>query len=462
MQYFHMQLREYQTDFINNIRYGLRNDTAVLGCAPTGSGKTVTIAYMLKQSSDRGHTSLFIVHRSELVEQSLKTFKEFGIPCGVIAAGYPPSEAPVQVAMIQTLARRTSALDNFNPKLIVFDECHHVASSSWSKLFDRFPDSFKVGLTATPERLDGKGLGLYFKQIILGPEVSWLIQNKFLSDYVYYAPNKLDLTGVKKSMGDYNKADIAELLAGSTITGDCIKHYKKLCDGKRAVVFAPNVNYSKMISAHFIAAGVSSAHIDAKTPRYERARLIEEFREGRIKVLCNVDLFGEGFDLPAMEAVILLRPTASLSLHLQQVGRVLRPAEGKDKAIILDHVGNYERHGLPDDKREWSLDGRKARKAIENEGPNIRICEGCFAAIPSTCSKCNFCSHVGVPTPTVVKSVEGELSEVDKKALQQKKNQERGRAKTREELIELGKQRGYPNPAGWAYFVLNSRKNKWG
>ena len=429
----------------------------ILICSPTGSGKTALTANMLGTAASKGLLSFFNVHRRELVNQSIKAFETAGVDHSIIASGYRANPLKnVHICSVQTLARRYKRYNN--PKLIVWDECHHVAAGTWSKIFNHFPDAFHVGLTATPQRLDGKGLKDHFNQIVYGPSVSWLIENKYLSDYKLYMPSNISLDGVKTQMGDYKRSQVADIIDKPTITGNAIKEYKKVAMGKRAVVFCVSVAHSEHVVAQFNAVGIPAAHVDGETNTLKRDQTIREFAEGRIKVLSNVDLFGEGFDLPSMEVSILLRPTQSLGLYLQQVGRVLRTAPGKTHAIILDHVGNVLRHGLPDEEREWSLEGRS--KQQKQNGPSIKVCQKCFAAQPPGRPKCKYCDTVFELSPREVAEVEGELSEVDPKLLKWKKKSEQGQAATMADLIALGKSRGYKRPEMWAKYVFNGRQRK--
>ena len=315
---------------------------------------------MLGTAAERGMPSWFIVHRRELINQSSRAFTGEGIKHGIISANYEVNRtALVQIASIQTLSRRYHKYRV--PSLIVWDECHHIAANSWSKIFSLYPNSVHIGLTATPERLDGTGLDKWFRVMVKGPSVAWLIENKYLSNYKLYAPSKVDLTNVRTRMGDYVGSELTAVVDKPSITGDAIKHYKKLADGKRAVVFCASIEHSKHVVKQFLDAGIPAAHVDGETDINERDAAIRRFRDGTIKILSNVELFGEGFDVPCIEAAILLRPTQSLGLYLQQVGRSLRPNPGKDYAVILDHAGNCERHGLPDDEREWTLAGREKK-----------------------------------------------------------------------------------------------------
>lgn len=454
-----MILRDYQTDIINETRQlMLMGHRCILITSPTGSGKTLLTASMLKTAAQKGMASLFICHRRELIIQSHKAFNELNIGHGIIGAGFPFSARPmVQIASIQTLKNKLDKIRK--PDLIVFDECHHLAAGSWSKVYEYFPDSYIIGLTATPQRLDGTGLIKYFSHIVKGPDVQWLIDNSFLSKYKIFAPSSIDISKIHTRMGDFVSSELAAEIDKPTITGDAIKEYRKLAEGKRAIVRGVSIKHSQHIAEQFNKSGITAKHVDGDTPTVERDAAMDSFRRGDTLVLSNVDLFGEGLDVPAVECVIDLRPTKSLTLWLQFCGRALRPNEGKSHAIIIDHAGNVVRHGLPCDIREWKLEGREKKNKEEN-GPKIRLCPVCFGANQSWRKECQYCKEPFTTIEREVDQVDGELAEVDIEKLRKERLKLQGMAKTKEELIELGKKRGYKSPQKWAYYVLKHRKNK--
>ncbi len=433
---------------------------SILITAPTGSGKTALTAHMLHTAANKGMRSLFIVHRRELIKQSSRAFALEGVRHGIISAGFIEDRRHlVQLGSIQTLIRRVQRMGA--PRLIVWDEAHHLASDSWKKFFNSFPQSFNIGLTATPCRLDGRGLGEFFSDIIKGPSVQDLIAAGYLSPYKLYAPSNVSMEGIHTRMGDYEKRELAARIDRPSITGDAIAHYQRLCNGKRAVVFCCSIEHSKHVVERFNAAGIGAAHVDGETPGEERDAIIKSFTEGSIKVLSNVEIFGEGFDVPAIEACILLRPTQSLGYYLQQVGRALRPAPGKDQAVILDHVGNYSRHGLPDDDREWSLEGRAmGKRGGKSDGISVKVCPKCFAAQVAGLLRCKYCGFTFETATREIEEKEGELSEIDKEAIRRQKMKEQGSAESLEDLTKIGIQRGYKFPRRWAYFVFKSRLAK--
>lgn len=468
-----IELRGYQEKIVHNARGSMRQHRRVLLQAPTGAGKTALASFMAGETSKRGHIVWFVCHRAELITQTSLTFAKFGIDHGIIAANAPTDLTQrVQVCSIDTLKNRLATLPP--PKLIIFDECHHLGAAGWSRVQAAFPEAYNIGLSATPHRLDGKGLNDNFDTLILGPSVAWLIEQGFLSPYRVFAPFTPDMAGVKKAMGDFVRGETESVMDRSTITGDAIEHWRRYANGVRSVAFCVTVNHSRHVAEQFSAAGIPAAHLDGNTPKGERKRIVQEFAAGEIKVLTNVDLFGEGFDLSAIaqrdvtiDCVLQMRPTKSLGLHLQQVGRALRPAPGK-VAIILDHAGNSHRHGLPDDEREWSLAGRTKKKkaANDNEPPPPITCENCYGQTrrpaPPECPIC------GEPFPIKGRAIvetAGELKEIterEKVIMRRNRAREQASAQTFDDLVRLGSSRGYKSPQGWAYQVLKNRQRRAG
>lgn len=465
-----IDLRDYQTELIQNARLKLRCVRRLLIQAPTGAGKTALATYMTDEAVNKGRVVYFVCHRVELLRGTSNTFRKFGIPHGFIAAGYPYNpKAMVQICSIDTLKSRLLTIPE--PGLVLWDEAHHIGAAGWARVMQAWPKSFHVGLSATPQRRDGKGLDEYFEDIVLGPAVAWLIQKGYLAPYEMYAPHTPDMKGARKQMGEYAAADSEQRMDKPKITGDAIAHWQKYASGLRTVVFAVSVAHSQHVADQFNAAGIPAAHLDGNTPKPDRDRIIKAFAAGDILVLCNVGLFGEGFDLSAVaqtdvtvDCVMDLCPTRSLAAVMQRWGRALRPNPGK-VAIILDHAGNVSRHGYPDDDREWSLAGKEStgRKAANDSGPPPPVtCGGCFRQIkhpvPEHCPTCRKCLRQEVAPPSVA---EGELklqTEADKKKNRQERAREQAEAKTLNDLAALGSQRGYKQPLKWAMKVFSGRR----
>ncbi|MEH3121194.1 MAG: DEAD/DEAH box helicase [Sphingomonas phyllosphaerae] len=431
-------------------------DRTVLVQLATGGGKTVTSAYMVKTAAQRGRRCWWVVHRREIILQASRTFWSMEIPHSLVMGGsIGDVDAMVQVGSVQTLARRIGKLPP--PDLIIFDECHHMGAAQYQQIFEACPRAQIVGLTATPWRLDGRGLGQWFESMVQGPTVADLMDRGALCDYRLFAPSAADVTGVATQGGDFKRDDLAKLMDKPSIVGDAVAHYRKLAPGKRAIAFAVSIEHSKHVAEQFTVAGISAAHVDGSMDSGARDAIVSDFSAGRIQVLTNADLFGEGFDVPAVEAVILLRPTQSLSLHLQQIGRALRPAPGKPHAIILDHAGNAMRHGLPDDDREWSLEDRQKKKRGAKTEVPVKQCPECFR-VHQPAPECPQCGHTYATQAREVEQVEGTLEVVDLDAIRARKRHELKSARTLDQLIELGKQRRYKYPVAWAGHIMKQRQ----
>jgi DNA repair protein RadD len=387
-------LRDYQETGKQNIRAVYRSGVSrVCFCLPTGGGKTVVFANFVAGGVERGKRVLILAHRVEIIEQIGLALARHGLEFGLIVPGAAESAHSVQIASIATLARR---LDRWRDKfdLVVVDEAHHCVAGSWRRVLDAFPNAKLLGVSATPERLDGRGLSDVFEAMIVGPSVGELIAAGYLSRFVVFAPARgPDLRDVRTRAGDYATEDLARAMGGVVIES-AVQEYTRLCPGAPAVVFCVNISHSRAVAAAFRAAGIPAMHVDGDTPADERRAAVEALARGELKVLCNVALFGEGVDVPVLTAVILLRPTQSTALYLQQVGRALRPAPGKDKALILDFAGNCERHGLPDEPREWSLQSKARRQRPKAAAPKTRRCWHCGAV---NSRRDETCRHCGSP-----------------------------------------------------------------
>ena len=443
-----MKLRKYQERGIIDIRAQFKTVRRVVYVAPCGAGKTLVMAYMAKQAISRGKRTIFLVHRRELITQASRTLTEYGIPHGVNGT----TNDLIQIASVQTVARRLDKLKI--PDLVILDECHHATASTWKKCLEYWSDAYVVGLTATPARLNGQGLGDVFESMVIGPTARELIQQGHLTDYKYYAPPVVaDLNNIKITMGDFDGGEIEIRVNKPTVIGDAIQHYIRLCAGKQAIAYCASVAHSQNTADAFNLQGITAKHIDGTTPASERDKAIEDFRAGRITILCNMDLIGEGFDVPTMEVVILLRPTQSLTLYIQQSMRGMRPDRNNifKTAIILDHVGNVFRHGLPDADRRWSLEGVAKRKKAETGGVGVRQCLGCYLC-HSPAPVCPYCGYEYQMTARQLASENGELAEYDAKMAEQekrKKNIELNSCKTILDLKNYAKTMGYS--AGWVY-----------
>ena len=452
-----MELRPYQNQLANDIRGAFGSGAnRPLAVSPTGSGKTVLFSYITSQVLKRGSRVIIVAHRREILDQISATLKCVGVPHGFIQAGKSMSNQPVMVASVQTLAIRLDKIPV--PDLVIIDEAHHSVCNSYVKMFAAWPTAKFIGVTATPERLDGKGLGAMFDRMVMGPSVQWLIDNGFLAQPIYYAPEKsVDLSKVHKIVGDFDRHEAAEIMDTPRITGDAVAHYCKIIGRQRAVAFCITVAHAQHVAEQFCSAGIPAASIDGTlTPEIRRQR-VNDLTSGKILVLTSCELISEGFDLPAVNAAILLRPTHSLSLHLQQLGRALRPYPGKTNAIILDHVGNCLRHGLAEEEREWDLEGREKRKA-KSKLVETKQCSKCFAIFAGTV--CPQCGTERKSTPREVEQVDGELKKISMEEIYARRNRgrEEAQCKTLQDFQVLALSRNYH--IGWAYFRWKARQKK--
>lgn len=403
-----IKLRDYQIDIIDKLqaewKKGYKRTLIQLPC---GAGKTVVFAEISARSQQRGKTILFLVHRQELLKQTIDTFSRFNIPMDSI--------------VIDMVGKVSNNLDNYpQPDLIVFDEAHFSMARTWKKIIERFPDVYICGLTATPCRLDGKPLGEIYETLIEGITANELIHKGYLSQYRYYAPVLVDLSKLDKKGSDYNMDKATEMLCERAIFGDVIKHYKNYADGLQTICYCTSIKHSEEMAQAFCDGGISAKHFDGNTPKSERQQIIEDFRKKKIQILCNVDLISVGFDCPDCHCCILLRPTMSTALYIQQACRALRPAENKT-AIILDCVNNYERFGLPTDDRQWSLDTKiKQKSKYDEDGMlKIRTCGYCFGTYEGHFKNCPYCGTERKLTSREIKNIEeAELKEI-------KQNQEK-------------------------------------
>lgn len=452
-----MTLRPYQNQLANDIRGAFGSGAnRPLAVSPTGSGKTVLFSYITSQVLKRGSRVIIVAHRREILDQISATLKRVGVPHGFIQAGKSASIQPAMVASIQTLARRLDTVPA--PDLVIIDEAHHSVSKSYVQMFAAWPTAKFIGVTATPERLDGKGLGAMFDRMVMGPSVQWLIDNGFLAQPVYYAPREVvDLSQVHTVAGDFDRSEAEEIVDTPRITGDAVTHYVRFCNRQRAVAFCISVAHAQHVADTFNSCGIPSASIDGTLDPEVRKQRVEDLTAGKILVLTSCELISEGFDLPAVNAAILLRPTHSLSMHLQQVGRALRPYPGKTNAIILDHVGNCLRHGLAEQERDWDLSGRDKRLK-KSSLVETKQCSKCFAIFAGTvCPQCGSQREIAVRE---IEEVDGELQRLSIEDISKKREERReeGKCKTLDDFRALAKLRGYK--LGWAFFRWQARQRK--
>jgi len=451
-----VQLRDYQERAIEGVRDSFRQGhKRTLLVSPTGSGKTLMFSYISAGMARNDKRIVIIAHRRELLKQISAALKNVGVKHAILAAGTMGlPRANVVVASVFTLARRLAKFPE--PDLIIGDEAHHFTpDSTWGKVVQAFPNARVLGVTATPERLDGKGLGLLFDDMVMGPTVAELTEQGFLSPAEVYAPSKPDLSRARTRMGDYVTKDLEDTMDKPSITGSAVAHYTKLAAGRRAVAFCVSVKHAKDVAEDFRLAGYHASHVDGGMDERERDGILAKFEAGEIQILTSCDLISEGFDLPAIEVAILLRPTKSLSMYLQQVGRAIRPSPGKEKTIVLDHAGNTKMHGFIDEHREWQLTADSARKkrTAEEVAATIRSCPKCFAEHrPSPV--CPRCGHVYQLKSRKVQQVDGELVQISRAEDAKQAAAVTDLSRRYQVLRSIGKNRGYAHPDKWAFNVI--------
>lgn len=487
-----ISLRPYQQQAVNELRASFRaGNRAPLFQLPTGGGKTFVFSYVADGATRLGNRVLILVHRKELLTQASMSLAKIGLRHSLIAqdkhireaiglhvdelsAPFVDLAAPVAVASVDTLVRRLGIVKA--PNLIICDEAHHLTKGNkWGKAVAHFPDSRLLGVTATPVRTDGKGLGVaadgYFDDLICGPSMRELIGTGFLLPPTVYAPpSVLDLTGVRTSGGDWATADLAARVDKPTITGDAVAHYARICPGVPAITFCVSIAHAEHVAAQFRAAGFKFHHIDGSMHDAERRNLIRALARGQIHGLTSCDIISEGTDIPVVGCGILLRPTKSEGLYLQQVGRVLRPSPGQERAFVLDHVGNCLIHGLPDAEREWTLDGRK-KKAKGDGKSEQRIaavqCPKCYhtdeprAVCKNVLPSGEECGHVFDNEGRQVEQQDGELVAVTGEAaelLRRKRKADLRNIKSLDDAHAYAKEQGYK--PGWAKVFWKKKQQR--
>lgn len=473
-----IRLRPYQEQCIAGLRGAFSAGYhSPLLVSPTGSGKTVMFSYLTGRLLAAGKRVALLCHREELVDQISRTLSDFDVRHGLITAGsLYDRRLMAHVASVFTLARRMDRVAV--PDYVICDEAHHcIGASTWGKVVAAWraknPALRLIGVTATPERLSGEGLGEVFDEMVLGPTTGELIELGSLAPYRLFAPHQaVDLSGVHMRGGDFARNELAGALDKPAIIGSAVGEYRAKMDGMPAVAFCVSIEHAQHTAEQFRAQGYRAMCLDGKMDKTLRRDVVRDFAAGRINVITSCDLISEGFDIPGIVGAILLRPTWSLALYLQQVGRALRTAPGKDAAIILDHVGNAARHGLPDDPRNWSLLGREERKKKKGEqevatrqcmpweqAPG-RMVGGCYAVSPAAASKCRECGAPFQVKSRVIEEVAGTLSEVEIAKMRRTAAREQAAAKTLEDLIEVGRARGFRSPEGWARHIVAARQAK--
>lgn len=386
-------LRPYQQKGVTEILACLqRGVKGTLYSLPTAGGKTVVLSDVVRDRAAADWEIWIFVHRRELLHQTSRMLEAASIDHGIIAPGHPVTSDRVQVASIDTIGARLAQLAArlATVRLAIMDEAHHVVAGKWRAAISAMPNALLVGVTATPFRYDGKGLGDFFQQALKGPGIRELVAQGYLAPACVYAPpNKLDLRKVKTRMGDYAVNELRKLVDTDELTASAVFDYVRICPGKPAIVFCVDVEHTHHVAAAFRAAGWASAGLDGSMPTHVRDRAIRELATGKLQILTSCEIISEGTDIPVVTAAILLRPTKSTGLYLQQVGRAMRLYPGKTHAIIIDKVGNVQAHGMPDEERRWSLSGGlKGMERVVTATKRCRTCHHVCAQGPESCPAC--------------------------------------------------------------------------
>lgn len=481
-------LRDYQDKAVHDIRLAFRQHKRVILVLATGAGKTVVFSHIAMNAAAKGRKVLILAHRDQLIKQASRKLNDNSLRHGIIMAGYTPDyAASVQLASVQTLVRRLDKV-RFKPDLIVIDECHLSAAASYLKVLEAFPDALVLGVTGSPCRLDNKPLGREFGGVydfmVTGISIRQLIERGFLVRPSVYAPaEQIDLSGIKKSMGDYKTDELAAVVDKPKLIGDAVDQYQKICPGVPAVAWCVTVQHAQHVADEFNARGINAVMLCGDHDTAYRDDTLKKLATGEVQVVTFVGILVEGVDVPEIGAVLMLRPTMSLASYLQVIGRGLRPAPGKDCCYVLDHAGLSFKHGLADEEREWSLDWGEKKKAgkkkVSDAPVDVIQCKGCYAVFspdagklaaerkravePSFTAAC-CCPNCGKIVETKIRKLEqqdGELQEITPEmAERMRKNKQREvhSARTLEDLLRVAAQRGYS--AGWAQQVFNSRARK--
>jgi DNA repair protein RadD len=461
-------LRPYQIEtvatFERRVAGGCKR---IIVVAPTGGGKTLIGAAIIQAAVENWKRVLVVTHRREIIIQTSAKLQVQGVRHGIVLAGVSPRPLePVQIASVQTLVRRAIRTDKMLlplADLLVIDECHHAPATTYRKIIDAYPNAVLLGLTATPCRGDGRGLGGIFQMIIETPQVGALIEQGYLVKTRVYAPVDPNLKGVRVQAGDYAESQLAERMDVPKLIGDICVHWHKFGERRKTVAFAVNVSHSIHIRDEFIRSGVRAEHIDGSTPKAERDAILARLASGEIELVTNCMVLTEGWDLPEVGCAILARPTKKMGLYRQMIGRVLRPADGKHDAIILDHSGAVFRHGFAEDPVEWTLSpdrraesGTHAARCANGYGSRLLECSQC-AAIRVAGEPCPHCGFLPRRPPRDVFIANGELGLVRDGRAQRNTYDAVERARWHGMLTHIARDRGYK--PGW---IAHQYREKFG
>ena len=477
-----VELRPYQTRAIDDLRKsvgsGYRSPVLVV---PTGGGKTLIAADMIRSAVAKGKRCLFLAPRRELAFQTGEKLDWIGVPYGMIMAGADSyGDAPVQIASVATLYRRGFD-DDGNPHesrglfgntvvlppadLIVIDEAHANFSNMARKILDQYPDAIKIGLTATPARSDGRGLGEVYDDMVMGPAVPELIEGGYLVPMRYFAPSTADLTKVRVSKGDYVQADLSKAVQQPKLIGDVVTHWAEIASDRQTVVFAVDRKHALALYNAFQACCVAVGYLDGETPNEERAATLRALESREIRVLCSVDVLTYGWDCPIASCAVLARPTKSISRYLQIAGRVLRPHEGKQDAILIDHTGAVAELGFVDEEQPWTLDGKTKIQDVKTEEKRKKAedmtcpeCHSIFRPAPQ-CPSCG--DEMRNQYAKNIEAMDARLREIDRSTGAQNEVEYtlENKQKWYSSFLAIQKQRGYKGK--WAAANYREKFGNW-
>jgi DNA repair protein RadD len=449
-------LRPRQDQAVEDLRTAYRSGyRAPILVAPTGFGKTATATTIMRRSVERNRRVWFLAHLREILEDTEKRLLEAEMPFGNIRAGRSADYSQlVQIVGVKSAANRSRLP---KPDLIIVDECHLAMAETYRRVIEAAGRPNLLGLTGTPQRLDGRGMNETFDHLVLTCSTAQLIEEGLLAPVRLFAPRLADLPTLRGK--DFNQEQDASILGKPAIIGDALSHWNRLCQGRRGVAFCCNVRHAQAVAEQWRRAGYRAMAVHGKSDDDDRREAIDGLRAGRLDLVACAELWIAGVDVPEIDAVIWLRRTTSVTAWLQGNGRGLRTAPGKKDLLIIDHTDNSDPSRLdhPLIEREWSLEGKAKKK--KEQSISVKVCPKCFAAMPSAKPSCSECGHVFTAAPRAeLQQVDGEL--VERKLEIRQRRTEQATATTLEQLIQLGKDRKMKNPRGWARHVLAARQSK--
>jgi len=465
-------LRDYQSDAVHALRSSLaQGHRAPCLVLPTGAGKTHVAAHLIRSAVEKGNRAVFLAPRRELIYQTSDKLDAVGVNHGVMMAGEPTTLFPqVQVGCIPTIYRRCMQEDSRlhlpKAKLVLVDEAHLSIARTSREIIGKYVEqgAVVIGLTATPCRADGAGLGEIYDALVEGPNIRELTEQGYLVPARYFAGSRPDLDGVKVQAGDYNQRELGERVNDVTLIGDVVQNWSRLARDRQTFVFAVNVAHSKALCSEFQALGIAAQHLDGKTPQDERAEILQRLRDGQTQVLCNCEVMTYGVDFPPVSAIVLAKPTKSIARYFQMVGRGLRTSPGKDDCLVLDHAGSVEQIGFVDDPMPWSLDGKEKvqdRLGGERKEPDPIKCGECGAEFRPA-RHCPYCgAEQGGVYEKAIEAHDAELREIDrqKKLADARKWDMEDKRRFFGELKAIARRHGYKQ--GWIAHKYREKTGVW-